>query len=229
MILKRIDGTEVDLSQYPRFVGHYNKPNSFAKEILEECNSGQWYHDCLGGLKDAIIIDAGANIGLWGTWIAARARRVYCIEPSPDHLTVLQELSAATDFTLLPVPGALWKEHGFFDLALVKDNTTENHITYNPGMVDCFTLNEFMNFESPKHWPKIDLLKLDIEGAEQQVILGDPTSGEALKRCGIVYIEVHPPPYGNADEQGIIEKMKSLGFTHHPAARGWAHFFVNGN
>lgn len=230
MILKQIDGAEIDLSQYPRFVEHYAKPNSFAKEILEECNSGQWYHECLEGLpNDSIIIDAGANVGLWGTWIAPKAKRVYGIEPSYSHFTILQEISAATNFIILGCPCALWNKNGNFDIEQTEENTTENHITEKAGQVHCETLAEFMACESAKHWDEIHLLKLDIEGAEQQVILEDPTSGEALKRCGIVYVEVHPPPYGNADEQGIIEKMKSLGFTHHAGRRGLAHFFVNGN
>lgn len=90
--------------------------------------------------------------------------------------------------------------------------------------VPCMNLFTFMD-KNNLNW--VDLLKLDIEGAEQQVIMEDETSYLALMRCGVVYIETHPHPYGNANEGGIIEKMKSIGFIHKAGKRGLSHYFIN--
>ena len=105
------------------------------------------------------------------------------------------------------------------------DNTTCSKVSNNGKInVKSKTLLEYFN---NLNIGKVDLLKLDCEGSEQQIILEDPTIDDVLKKCKVVFIEVHTQPWGNTDEQGIINKMKSLDFTHKSGKRNLSHYFIN--
>lgn len=223
MEILQIGGSKLDVQKCDKFTEHYNNPNGFTKYIIDnEINSGQWYDEILEQLpQDATIIDAGANVGLFTLYMLPRVGFAHLIEPTQLHVEILQDTFKHLPFHVHQL--ALTNYNGFCELSINESNTTMNHI--GEGVkVPCTTLYTLMDRCKLN---KVDLLKLDIEGAEQQVIMEDESSAAALKRCGVVYVEVHPPPYGNADEKGIIGKMKSLGFNHKPGKRGLSHYFIN--
>lgn len=221
--MKQIDGNIIDLSKSIAFVEHYNKPNSFAKQIIEkEINAGLWYDDILFNLpNDSVIIDAGANVGLFTLYMLPRIKKVYCIEPSHAKTLYSILLKLANSFYISE--SALLNYDGSCSLVSNEINSTMNNVVSKKGDTLCHTLKTFTNENKIE---SVDLLKLDIEGGEQQVIMEDKNIGEALSICKNVFIEVHPIPYGNADEQGIINKMISFGFNHKNGARELSHYFT---
>lgn len=221
--LKQINGNIIDLSKSSAFVSHYNKSNSFAKQIIEkEINAGLWYDDILFNLpNDSVIIDAGANVGLFSLYMLPKIKKVYCIEPS-HYNTLYKTLSSFTILFYIS-ESALFNYDGKCSLFSNEINSTMNNVVSKQGDTQCHTLKTFI---ATHKIDSIDLLKLDIEGAEQQVIMEDETIGDALSICKNVFIEVHPIPYGNADEQGIIDKMISFGFNHKKGARELSHYFT---
>lgn len=220
--LIQIDGNVIDLSICPEFVKHYENTSSFAKHILEyEINTGLWYDDILFNLQhNSIIIDAGANVGLWSLYISPRAQKIYCIEPTNSHIFVLINLIKKFNLPIIVFDAAISNKNGYCGIETNKFNSTMNKIG-DGGNKQCFKLANIL-----KQTGNVDLLKLDIESAEHEVILEDETIGEALSKCKIVYIETHPEPYGHADEKAIIQKMISLGFTHKRGAREMSHYFI---
>lgn len=234
MEILQIGGSKLDVQKCDKFTEHYNNPNGFTKYIIDnEINSGQWHDEVLDLLpNDSVIIDAGANVGLFTIYMLPKIGTAHLIEPTRSHVEVLNDTFKYLPFHIHEL--ALTNFNGTCELKENADNSTMNEIgvivnpvfsnKQNKVIVNCSTLYTFMDRCKLN---KVDLLKLDIEGAEQQVIMEDESSAAALKRCGVVYVEVHPPPYGNADEKGIVEKMKSLGFSHKPGKRGLSHYFIN--
>lgn len=225
--LKRIDKSPVDLSISPKFVAHYNKANSYSNYIIEnEINAGQWYDDLLADLpEDAVIVDAGANVGLFSIYLNNGKRKFYCIEPTPVHVDIAKEVFEKMNCNAEIFEGVIFNKDGEVNLFQEASNSTMNRVGKKGTGVPSLTLKSF--FKKYK-LEKVDLLKLDVESAEQQIIMEDETVGEALQKCKVVFIEVHPQDGfgGIVDVEGIINKMKSLGFTHKEGKREMSHYFI---
>jgi FkbM family methyltransferase len=53
--------------------------------------------------RDDVVIDVGANVGLYTRLMATLAKHVYAFEPNPDIFPRLQASAGAANVTLLPV------------------------------------------------------------------------------------------------------------------------------
>ncbi len=228
--IKRADGVIIDLSPSEKFKAHYNKSNTYAKYIIEnEINPGIWHDSLLDTIhKDAVIVDCGANVGLFTAYMSnGNGRKFYCVEPTHSHCEVAVELFEKLKINYHIFEGVVSNLDGDVTLFEEASNSTMNRIGINKNggsIVRSLTLKTLFENWKLEH---VNLLKLDIESAEQQVIMEDETVGEALKKCSIVLIEVHPQDgFGNkVDVEGIINKMKSFGFIHKEGAKGLAHYF----
>jgi FkbM family methyltransferase len=226
--MNQIDGNSIDLSVSEKFVKHYEEPNSFAKFIIDnEVNKGLWYDDVLFHLPGkSVVIDAGANVGLFSLYMLPRIGKVYCIEPSKAHCDTLADLFNKLAVSATIFNGALYNRNGPVNFEVKAENTTTNQVVAKQTGVEiqAKTLSRFIDDHKI---PRLDLLKIDIEGGEQQVLMEDPTANEALKLCRVVFVETHTPPWGMADEKGIINKMKSLGFDVKMGGRTQQFYFTN--
>lgn len=227
---KRADRSLIDLSVSEKFKQHYSKGQTYAKYIIEnEVNPGLWFDSLLDTIApEGVIVDAGANVGMFTAYLstAKGKRKFYCIEPTGSHVEVLRDLTEKLDIPCEIFEGVVWKENGYVCLFEEKSNSTMNRVNASGSTneVDALTLKSLFEKWNLQH---VDLLKLDIESAEQQVIMEDATVGDALKKCNVVLIEVHPQDgFGNkVDVEGIINKMKSFGFIHKEGSKGLAHYF----
>ena len=129
-------------------------------------------------VKDgSVVVDAGANIGYF-TLLAARlvgkTGRVFAFEPALSNYDLLVKNIEENRYeTVTPVKKAVSNKTGVTELFLDGLNMGSNTI-YCPGKfgksvpVDTVTLDEFFkDRESP-----IDLIKMDIEGAEMAALEG---------------------------------------------------------
>lgn len=229
---KRADKSLIDLAVSEKFKQHYSKGETYAKYIIEnEVNPGLWYDSIFEKIpNNAVIVDAGANVGLFAAYLSTGkgTRKFYCIEPTASHVEILQDLTSKLEIPCEIFEGVVWNQDCLVSLFEEKSNSTMNRVDVNSkvpeNLTKALTLKSLL-----KRWNLecVDLLKLDIESAEQQVIMEDETVGDALKVCKNVLIEVHPQDgFGNkVDVEGIINKMKSLGFVHKEGAKGLAHYF----
>lgn len=164
--------------------------------IREEC--GQFDN----AFAPRVIVDAGAYIGDTSAYFLSRfpASRVISLEPNEDSYPLAsRNLKSYGDrVSLLKV--ALWDEattvrfQGVQTGAAISPSGIEVPTTTVPLLMNYYGLNF------------IDLLKLDIEGAELQVI---PTGvGVWLDKVGTILLETH----GIKIEEALIPLLSHNGF-----------------
>lgn len=225
MKIKQINSNELDLSISSKFVEHYNKSNTFAKYILDnEINNGLWYDSILKNLNThGNIVDIGANVGLFSIYLGSYNRKFYCVEPMKEHCDVILDIFDKFNITGSVFQGVIHNTNGEVSFQNIENNTTCNKVGEGEMKVKSVKLLDFF-VENNLH--EVELLKLDCEGSEQQIILEDDSVNDALSICKNIFIETHIPPWGNTDENGIINKLKNLGFNHKRGKRNLSHYFT---
>lgn len=127
------------------------------------------------------VVDAGASIGFY-TLLAAKLvatqGRVYAFEPDPESYTLLLENVRSNGYQRIvhACPKAISDVSDFAELFRGTRDSGEN--SFYPGprvgpeesvVVETTTLDEFLKTET---WPSIDLVKMDVEGAESLALSG---------------------------------------------------------
>ena len=159
--------------------------------IFHEIFTSRYYHlaDSLVPPAPAVIVDLGANVGLATLFLADRfaGARHFCVEPNPGNLALLRaNLSFLTD-RLTTLEGAASGRRGdarFFD----SDWTGGGHLVEkgpSTRSVRCVTMDEIISTYRIK---AIDILKVNIEGAEKEIFSAKP---DWLTRVRCIVIELH--------------------------------------
>ena len=143
-----------------------------------------------------VVLDIGANIGLATVFFARiwPGMRVVCVEPDSQNADLL-----ATNIAPLVKAGrgvvcrgAVWGHSGRVCLERLEKGHVNQRACREPGVADegsevvsAYTIGGLMEQHGLAH---IDLLKLDVEGAETSVLAGDTSW---LDRTGAIAIEFH--------------------------------------
>ncbi len=146
--------------------------------------------------KNGIFLDIGANEGFFTLYASKRAREVIAIEPqkrAADCIRNNLKLNGITNANIHEF--ALGKTEELRDFHLANDTNTGssgfvNMVRYNIPVekIEVKTLDALMERLG---WPSIDLAKVDIEGAEYELLLG---AAQTLRKGLIknIAIELHP-------------------------------------
>jgi FkbM family methyltransferase len=137
----------------------------------EVLNCGQYAIDLPFSPK--IIVDAGANIGMASLYFAAKypQARIIAIEPEPSNFAMLAQNVGAYP-NILPIHAALWNRDG--EIGVNTPGSFENPLSKvgfvvreGQGVpVRAITVRTLMREMGIQC---IDILKVDIEGAEKEV------------------------------------------------------------
>lgn len=143
-----------------------------------------------------VIIDAGANIGLVSVYFANKypSAKIIAIEPEKENFERLV-LNAAAYPNIVPIRAALWHKNEEIDLVdpgrgswgymTEERGASAMSMGRNLHSVRATTVARIIDeFELDR----VDILKLDIEGAEREVF-GDPSSW--IDKVDSMIIEVH--------------------------------------
>lgn len=163
----------------------------------------QRVYDGLGGFPAGTVIDAGAHVGLFSLVAAQHAEHVIALEPDPVNFRVLQlnlALNKATNVT--PINAALWTEPGEIPFQTSWHTTGGRILNSGDEVVETRTLDQLIG-----EYGEVDLLKLDVEGAENKVI---PAAEEALRSVKRIVAELHY--YEEAERQAIVTALEKGGF-----------------
>lgn len=161
---------------------------------------------CKGIDFSGVVVDAGANVGFF-TLLSSKkgSKRIYSIEPDPEAFHCLYK-NFIDESNVICINKALYDkiEVVLFDLSL-GSSVASTISTYNTQSekhtisVETVTIPFFLAIEE-----KINLLKLDIEGAEYSVLKN--LSSYYYKNINQLFIEFH------GDPKYIFEKLIKEGY-----------------
>jgi FkbM family methyltransferase len=141
-----------------------------------------------------VILDVGANIGLFSVWIAQRApfARVLAFEPFPENFAALKNNLATCVHDVHSYPFALGPVAGVGCMRDGGERSLDHELTpvVNGGsenITRVVSLEEVVDLAGVS---QIDLLKMDIEGSEHDIFAA-PLPPVLLRRFRRVAIEYH--------------------------------------
>jgi FkbM family methyltransferase len=187
--------------------------NAHIPEILQEIYLRQVYLPYLIGRKGLTLVDGGFNIGLWSIYASEFAKTIYAFEPTKSTYDLGLKNLKDNDITNVTVfKKALALEDGqkmFYHCS----NSTMNSL--RPEMNDVKTGEmvetiRFDTFVTQEKIEKIDLLKLDIEGSETEVLMGEGFQKIAPIVDTLIY-EYHS--WSTANVNLVNTTLKDFGFT----------------
>jgi FkbM family methyltransferase len=161
--------------------------------------------------REDVVFDIGAYHGVWAVLLARHAREVVAFEPNPGTLRVLKETIAVNRaHNVSPCPVAIGGKPGTADFWGTGSGASLRPGQHRPSRchVQVETLDGFVNGRASLP----DVIKIDVEGAEHQVLLGGP---RCLAYARLVSIEVHfeeLPKFGG-DYAMVESLMTSAGFA----------------
>jgi FkbM family methyltransferase len=174
----------------------------------------------LARIRGELFVDVGANVGTYSTRLSSHFRRVYAFEPNPNILPILKERvdsSSRQNITVFPM--ALSDVNGHSEFYIDRHEgfvgsveTLMPVFNYNPGFgpgtgpAHKYVGKENVVVSTATYDSKIrevaDLVKIDVEGAEFNVLRGakDALTNGRIKR---IMVELHDK---NATEElfGIL-------------------------
>ena len=124
-----------------------------------------------------VVLDAGANVGVFTRKaLAAGAKLVVAIEPAPENLECLRRNFAAeiAQHRVIVYPKGIWDKDDVLKLAIdTKDSARDSFVrpVENAAYVEV-PLTTVDKLAHELNLPRVDFIKMDIEGAEQKAIAG---------------------------------------------------------
>ena len=165
-------------------------------------------HFNLGG----VVIDIGANIGTFSIYAAHFGATVYAIEPEPHNLEALKyniEINNMQD-KIYSCPYAISDYKG---TAIIHDSGGGSSIKDDGAFGAEVEVMSLDNFFTLYHINEVDVLKIDVEGAELEIILG--ASKENLQKCKYITME-----FDIRTGRQMGDMVQKLSETHHVRTMG---------
>lgn len=165
---------------------------------------------------DGQILDCGANIGLASIrfGLTHPQARIVSYEPDPELFVMLQENLAAAGVATEAVQAALWTEAG--ELPFCHDKADAGRL--EAGTDHCVMVRTLRLADEIMRRGPVELLKLDIEGAELAV-LPDLAASGALNRVRALCCELHALP---SEHHRIAQVLSLLHAAGLQATLAWA-------
>ena len=164
--------------------------------------AGEW--DFLNINRGDIVLDAGANIGdfaLKAALAVGSRGRVIAVEPAPESYAILQRNILINGFkNIICQRKALWDQDAV--LCLRESGVASRVGEGGTSPVEATTIDSLIKELALDH---IDIVKMDIEGAEANAI----KNGAFLRRVREIAVEVH----GVQNRGKLIEILRERAFS----------------
>lgn len=162
------------------------------------------------------FLDVGSHVGLYTLNLANKAGVIYAIEANPETYTTLKANLAANDERLVNCQVvaynfAAWDRDE--PLSLVDENgkSTGGSTRCVPNPVHAMTQGKRLDEVLPPSPPKIDLVKIDVEGAEARVLKG--LSNRLVIDRPTLFIEMHDVYFGPQLRIDTLAILEALGYA----------------
>ena len=123
------------------------------------------FHINQNGKKNTTI-DIGAHCGFWSYFLGLSFKKVYAFEPVDIFRECFKKNVPHPNVELIPV--ALGNENSFVSMNVELENTGATHVSSNTNDFNKVELKKLDDYK----FTDIDFIKIDVEGYENQVVLG---------------------------------------------------------
>jgi FkbM family methyltransferase len=180
--------------------------------------------DFLPITKDSIVVDVGAHIGSFSISVARSAHKVLAFEPEPTNYQMLKknmEINHLDNMSTFEM--AVSGMSGYQDIYTYPGGSSADYSLYESGImnvkmgrISTISVDDIIEREG---LPRIDILKLDCEGAEHDILKN--ISFEAASKITGIAMEMHSaPPEVSID---IPLRLKELGFQVKRSPNGYLY------
>lgn len=210
-------------------LGRENSPRSFqlhtGRELTYRLNRGdiQSIREVLFdeayrlpfSLVPSVIVDLGANIGLTSLYLASRYRPqvIVAVEAAAENAELARRNLGGLPATV--VEAAIGPRDGTARFATTRDSNLGS-VTATEDVGREVPMMSMQTLLSAHSIATVDLLKLDIEGGEEALLLDGDTSW--LSNVRSIIAEFHPDV---VDYQRLITHLVEEGFRYVPAGSAW--------
>ena len=174
---------------------HLNDEKTCAKIIIRQINTGCIYDRFFKDKKDLVILDIGANVGLFTLYAKDSASRIVSVEPTPSHQHLFEKIAGKYENVEL-VKAALSNKDEDVSFYIYNGNTTQNSLI--KGEPDEEVKVEGLTFESllkKVNIDHVDFCKIDIEGSEM-IAITEETLKPVYDKIDRMFIETHATEAG---------------------------------
>jgi FkbM family methyltransferase len=160
-----------------------------------------------------VFLDIGSHVGHYTLRAAARGATVIAIEANPATAERLAENLALNDLTAKVTVHnvAAWDEKTTLKLIIPSKAPRDgsSHVEAGDGGIPALPLDDLLSDAE-----RIDLVKMDVEGADLHALRGMRETLSRLKP--LLYIEDHSI-YGYYTLDELVDQLDELGYDHDPA------------
>lgn len=180
------------------------RPNSSDLQVFEQIFSLREYRCLDREAFDGLIIDLGANVGYSAAYFLSQFPKasVIAIEPVADNFAELHKNLAPYHPRAAAVQAAIMPGADYVSASIEPGQEWGATMQAADVGIETITIPEILSMSGKQH---IDLLKIDIEGAERQLFEADTTWLDLVET---IVIELHGPDC----EQAFFDKINKTNF-----------------
>ena len=168
------------------------RPNTSDEPVIKSIFQFQEYALPIQNFQPKLILDCGGNIGCAAVYFTNKYpdAKIYSVEPEKNNFQMLKFNTCLYE-NIYPVNSAMWdketfikvEDRGFGEWGFMTFETTAD----DPNAFKTVTVAKLLKDSG---FDEIDLLKVDIEGAEKEVF-GAADVDEWLPKVKVIAIELH--------------------------------------
>ena len=169
--------------------------NEFVGMVQEIAIANQYHIELVK--KDAVVVDAGANMGVFSTLVASKypGATVYSFEPTPDTFATLQKNIQGYK-NIKAFNKALGEVVGMAKLAIASSHGG-NHIAEEGIPIEVATIDSLDM--------KVDFIKMDTEGYEANILKG---ARETIKKYKpVIAMSAYHNPNDKEDLPRLLKEI----------------------
>jgi len=175
--------------------------------------SDVWYHFTYTKYcaipAGSLVVDVGANVGVFSLFAARKARMVYSLEPASSNFARLVANTSRAQ-NIVPLNMACGGENGSASLDLSSDPVSFSLLTHSEKESETVEVVTLETLFDRLKITRCDFLKLDCEGAEFEIILDSEPS--VMNRIRRIAMEYHDHLSERFSYRDLLKKLESIGF-----------------
>lgn len=160
------------------------------------------------------LVDVGANIGLYAVAAAKRGAHVVAIEPDPANVRQIRRHARLNRVRVEIVEALAGAQNSVAPLA-ARGSPVSGNIDMYLGPTTRYIVAAVLTLDALLKDKPVDLLKIDVEGAEIDVLRGAERTLRDKKPRAIL-LEVHPPAFALIGQtvSDLTDLLEAAGYDH---------------